>query len=373
MPKETLRVGIIGAGRWAQFAHLPAWSRQQNVKLVWVCDIDEALAGQMSKEYNAPHATTNWQKVVSRPDLDIIDICTPSQTHYEIAQAAIASGKHVLCEKPVNYDFRKTLALSQEAKRKRLKTKLGFTFRYTPGVRYAKSLIDEGFVGRPLIFNGYEQNSQWLNPQTPLRDSQVKTEKPGINVASLEGYGAPIIDISRWWVGADYTSVVGTMRNFIPERAIRGKTGLHRVNIDDGDVFLAEYANGAFATIQTSFCTVGNFPGVEARFYGDKGAIIVRVVEEFGVPETVRAAKPDSIEYKQLDIPRRFFPRDYVPGESARNTFYTNLVTDFVEEIHDGGARNQGNFDDGAWVQEMINAVEISHHQRRWVDLPLPR
>ena len=50
-----------------------------------------------------------------------------------------------------------------------MKTKLGFTFRYSPGVRYARELIDQGFVGTPYIFNGYEQNSQWLNPQTPLR------------------------------------------------------------------------------------------------------------------------------------------------------------------------------------------------------------
>src|SRR4030095_10743593 len=94
---------------------------------------------------------------------------TPSHTHLELAWAALEAGKHVLCEKPVAYAFRETLRASAVAKAKRLKTKTGGAFRYSPGVLYAKSLIDEGFVGKPFIFNGYEQNSQWLDPQTHLR------------------------------------------------------------------------------------------------------------------------------------------------------------------------------------------------------------
>ncbi len=200
--------------------------------------------------------------------------------------AAIESGKHVLCEKPVAYDFRETLRAAALAKSKGLKTKLGFTFRYSPGVLYAKSLIDAGFVGQPFIFNGYEQNSQWINPQTPLRQADHTADQSKLQTSSLEGYGAPIIDIGHWWVGADYTRVVGTMRNFIPERVVRATGTMMRMNIDDGDIYLCEYANGAIGSIQTSFVTVGNYPGIEARLYGEKGAIICRLVEEFGVAET---------------------------------------------------------------------------------------
>jgi predicted dehydrogenase len=273
----------------------------------------------------------------------------------------------------VAYDFRETLRASAFAKANGLKTKLGFTFRYSPGVLYAKSLIDEGFVGQPFIFNGYEQNSQWLDPQNPLRQVDPAADQSKLQTSSLEGYGAPIIDIGHWWVGADYTSVVGTMRNFIPERMVRATGRVMRMNIDDGDIFIGEYANGAIGTIQTSFVTIGNYPGIEARIYGEKGAIICRLIEEFGVAETIKIATPDEVEFKQVEIPQRFYPTGGHPRESWRSLFYANLIKDFIDEIIEGGESNQGNFADGAWVQETINAVEQSFHERRWVDLPLAR
>jgi predicted dehydrogenase len=277
----------------------------------------------------------------------------------------------VLCEKPVAFDFRETQRAADLAKSKGLKTKLGFTFRYSPGVQYAWSLIEEGFVGRPFIFNGYEQNSQWLDPQNPLRQVDINADQSVLQTSSLEGYGAPVIDIGHWWVGTDYTRVVGTMRNFIPERMVRATGRMMRMNIDDGDIYIGEYANGAIGSIQTSFVTIGNYPGIEVRIYGEKGAIICRLVEEFGVAETIKIATPDDVEFKQVEIPQRFYPTGGHPRESWRSLFYANLVKDFIDEILDGGPRNQGSFVDGAWVQEAINAVELSFHERRWVDLPL--
>jgi predicted dehydrogenase len=146
-----------------------------------------------------------------------------------------------------------------------------------------------------------------------------------------------------------------------------------RINMDDGDVFIGEYTNGAIGSIQSSLVTVGNYPGVEARIYGSQGAIICRLVEEFGVAETIKVATPDSVEFRELEIPQRFYPAGGHPRESWRSLFYANLIKDFIKEILEGGERNQGNFEDGAWVQEVVNAVELSVHERRWVELPLAR
>jgi len=373
MPSSKLRVGVLGAGAWAQHAHIPGWQRDPRCEIVAICDPRAELAQDFARQFSIPESTDDWQALIARPDIDVIDIVTPSHTHLELAWATLEAGKHVLCEKPVAYDFRETLRASAFAQAKGLKTKLGFTFRYSPGVLYAKSLIDEGFVGRPFIFNGYEQNSQWLDPQNPLRQVDADADQSVLQTSSLEGYGAPIIDIGHWWVGADYTSVVGTMRNFIPERMVRSVGRMMHMNIDDGDIFMGEYANGAIGTIQTSFVTIGNYPGIEARIYGEKGAIICRLIEEFGVAETIKIATPDAVEFKQVEIPQRFYPTGGHPRESWRSLFYANLIHDFIDEIIEGGARNQGNFADGAWVQETINAVELSFHERRWVDLPLAR
>jgi predicted dehydrogenase len=372
MTENKLRVAVLGAGSWAKHAHLPAWKRDPRCEIVAISDVIPERARDFAREFSVPEFTDDWQSTVSRTDVDVVDIATPSHTHFELSWAALQSGKHVLCEKPVAYDFHHTRKAAELARSKNLKTKLGFTFRYSPGVLFAKSLIDTGFVGKPFIFNGYEQNSQWLDPQTPLRQVDPDADQSVLQTSSLEGYGAPIIDIGHWWVGSDYARVTGTMRNFIPERMVRATGRMMRMNIDDGDIFIGEYANGAIGSIQTSFVTIGNYPGVEARIYGDRGAIICRLVEEFGVAETIKIATPDDVEFKQQEIPQSFYPAGGHPHESWRSLFYANLVKDFIDEILEGGPRNQGNFEDGAWVQEVINAVELSFHDRRWVDLPLP-
>ena len=367
----ALRVGVLGAGAWARVAHVPGWQRDPRAHVAVICDVERDRARDLAAHLGVPEATDDWQAVVARPDLDVIDVVTPSRTHFELAWAALEAGKHVLCEKPVAYDYRQTRRAAELARKNGLKTKLGFTFRYSPGVQFAKSLLDEGFAGTPFIFNGYEQNSQWLDPQVPLRQVDHTSDPAVLQTASLEGYGAPIIDIGHWWVGADYTQVVGTMRNFVPERVVRATGRMMRMNIDDGDIFIGEYANGALGSIQTSFVTVGNYPGIEARLYGSRGAIICRLVEERGVAETIHVATPDDVEFRELPIPARFYPAGGHPRESWRSLFYANLIRDFIDEITKGGEGNQGSFEDGAWVQEVINAVERSVQERRWVTLPL--
>jgi predicted dehydrogenase len=370
---RPVRVGVLGAGRWAQMAHLPGWARDPRTELVAVCDVDATLAAEAAARFAIPSSTTDYREVVQRDDVDVIDVCTPSHTHFELAMAALESGKHVLCEKPVAFDFRDTVRAAELARAKGLKTKLGFTFRYSPAMLYMKELIDQGFCGEPYIYNAYEQNSQWIDPQTPLRQADHEADQSRLQVSSLEGYGAPVIDLARWMVGSDLTSVVGVLKNFVPERVVRATGRMMRMNIDDGDIFIGEFANGAIGSVQTSFVTVGNYPGIEVRLYGSQGAIITRLVEEFGIAETIKTATPDAVEFVEQEVPARFYPEGGSPTETWFTLFYANLIRDFLDELTTDTPRNHGNFDDGAWVQEIINAVEISHHERRWTDLPLPR
>ena len=238
-------------------------------------------------------------------------------------------------------------------------------------MQYAKELIDSGFVGEPYIFNGFEQNSQWIDPATPLRQFDADADPAEIAVSSIEGYGAPIIDIMHWWLGAPLTAVVGAMRNFVPERMIRDTGELTRANIDDGDMWIAEFGGGALASIQSSYVTVGNYPGIEARIYGSEGAVIVRLVDEFGICQTIKTARKDAVEFTEAPIPDRFFPPGGHSGEPWEYLFYSNLVSDFVSEILDGSRAGQGDFAQGALVQETINAFEASFRRRAWVSFPL--
>jgi len=376
-------VAVIGAGRWSRTAHLPGFLRSPLCDLVVLCDRDHGLAEARAAEFGVPEVETDWTRVLARADIDVVDIVTRGD-HQELVFATLEAGRHCLVEKPVCHDYRDVWRAHELARARGLKTKVGLTFRYAPAVMYMFDLIRDGFVGRPFIFNGFEQNSQWLDPDNPM-DKRIHVTKPkdepewgtdptpeGITVSSLEGYGAPTIDIGLECVGGGLQRVVGVLANMVPERRRTNlDTSREPINIDDADMFIGEAANGALFSMQSSYVTVGNYPGVEARIFGDRGAIRVRLVEEFGVIQTIHTATPDAVEFVEREIPPEYFPPGYTQGDAWGTAFYGNLVHDFCREIVEGGETNQGDFAQSARVQEIINAVTLSHRRREWVDLPV--
>ena len=380
---DRLRVGVIGAGRWSASAHLPGYTRSPLCDIVMLCDLDRELGEARAQEFDIPEFVTDYEKMLARDDIDVIDVVTRAD-HQEMVFAVLEAGKHCLVEKPVCHDYRDVWRAHELAESKGLKTKVGLTFRYAPAVQYMFELVQQGYIGTPYVFNGYEQNSQWLDPDNPM-DKRIHKVKPegeepwgtdlsreGIHVSSLEGYGAPTIDIGLELVDSDLTQVVGILANMVPHRRRTNlDTERERINIDDADMFIGECANGALYSMQSSYVTVGNYPGIEARIYGSEGALIVRLVEEFGVIQTLHGAKPDAVEFVPMEIPERFFPPGFQPDDLWSTAFYGNLIQNFMEEIQAGGTTNQGNFAQSARVQEIINAVAQSHRERRWIDLPL--
>ncbi len=370
MAENKLRVGVVGTGRWAIRSHIPGWQRDPRAEVVALADTNEDALAAAGKEFEVERLSTDFRTLTDADDIDVIDVVTANSAHWPVTLAALEAGKHVLCEKPVHHDYHMVSRAADLAESKGLKTKLGFTFRYAPATMYAASLIESGFVGEPYMMNLYEQNSQWLDPQTPLRQVPP-TVTDQIAVSSIEGYGAPVIDIMHWWMGRPLQAVVGTMRNFVPSRVLRSTGEMTAVNIDDGDMWIAEFAGGKLASVQSSYVTVGNFPGIEVRIYGSEGAIIVRLVEERGICQTIKTATKDKVEFVEREIPQEFFPTGGLSTEPWPFLFYSNLLKDFITEIQGGGSTNQGNFRQGALVQQTINAFERSHRERAWVDFPL--
>src|SRR5258706_12628595 len=191
MAGKRLGVGVIGAGRWANWAHLPGWSRDERCEVVAIGDREAGRAGAAAQEFGVPGVTCDYRELLKRDDIDIIDVVTGDSEHFEINMAAIEAGKHVLSEKPVAHDFRDVRRVADLAANKGLKTKVGFTFRYSPAVRYLKNMIDNGSIGTPFIYNAYEQNSQWLNPATPLRSGERAGGGRPAPVRPVEGVGRP--------------------------------------------------------------------------------------------------------------------------------------------------------------------------------------
>jgi predicted dehydrogenase len=369
MKDKCLRVGVIGAGSWAQRAHLPAFNRCKNAQVVAICDVNSKRSQEAAKRFRIPDVYMDHRKLFERTDIDMFDIVTSASAHYPLAYEAIEKGKPILCEKPLATTYQNARLLAQLANVKKVKTKMGFTFRHSPAIRYMKELIEEGFVGDIYHVNGFEQNSQFINPMTPFRWNPG--ENPEIIMSgSLEEYASHLIDVALWLVG-DLTSVVGHMRNHIQTRRIRDLGNkMMKINIEDGCIFMGEFENGAQATFQSSFIAVGGYPGLELRVFGSKGALIARLVEEFGVTETLKAATPDKVEFAPLTIPSRFYPFKLSHEQPWINLYFGDLVESFVNNIL--AERNiEGGFEAGAKSQEVQEAVIRSHLERQWISLPL--
>ncbi len=382
---DKLRVGVIGAGRWCNRAHLPGFAGSPLCDLVAICDLHEDLAEASAKKFDIPDVYTDYEKILSRSDLDVIDVVTrgggPSDnTHEVLTFQALEAGKHVLVEKPVCHDYKDVIRAQELADSKGLKTKVGLTFRYAPAVQYMFDLAKNGFVGTPFVYNGYEQNSQWLDPWYPM-DKRIHRSYPasppsfhtdltpeGIGIFSLEGYGAPTIDIGLELIGADLERVVGIMMNMVKERRLTNlDSEVSRINVDDADIFIGEGSNGTMFSLQSSIVTVGNYPGIEARIFGSEGGLQARLVEEFGVIQTLKGATKGKVEYVDMKIPDEYFPPSYEKGQSWDQVFYACLVHNFMKEIVSGGPENQGNFLQSARVQKVINMAAKSHYEKRWV------
>ena len=381
---RKVKLGMIGCGLCASTMHLPSLLQlTDEFEVVHVCSRNPDRASQFAASCNCSTFSTEMDTLLADPAVEAVTITYPFEQNHHIVKKALEAGKHVLVEKPVAQDYRRVLEAQKLAESKGLKTKVGLTFRYAPAVQYMFELVRQGFIGEPYVFNGFEQNCQWIDPYNP-QDKRIHKVRPdgplvgtdfsreGIEVGSLEGYGAPTIDIGLELVNSDITQLCGIMANMVKyRRRTNLDTQLERINWDDADMFIAECANGALFSMQTSFVTVGNYPGIEAHIYGSKGALRARLVSEFGVIQTLHGATKEHVEFVPMEIPDRFWNPGHQPDDAWDTAFYGCLIQNFLEEIVNGGSKNEGNFAQSARVQEIINAAERSHRQHKWIDLPL--
>ena len=172
------------------------------------------------------------------------------------------------------------------------------------------------------------------------------------------------------------------MANLVKERRrYNVDDHLERINWDDADMWMGTTKKGYLFSMQTSFVTVGNYPGITAWIYGDKGSLKATLIKD---PETHAIQKleyadgwadpnadANAVKYRELEIPDKYWNPGHQPDDDWDTAFYGCLIQNFLEEIVSGGEKNEGNFEQSARVQELINAADRSHREERWVHLPL--
>jgi predicted dehydrogenase len=113
---------VVGAGRWAQLAHIPGWQRDPRAEVVALADVDPAALAAAASEFGVPNVTSDYTELLGDPDIDVIDVVTGNRPHFQISWDALMAGKHVLCEKPVHTDYRKTRQAAVLAAERGLRT-----------------------------------------------------------------------------------------------------------------------------------------------------------------------------------------------------------------------------------------------------------
>jgi len=362
---RKLGVGLIGAHTWAEKAHLPGYAAHPGVTLAAVCDIDPARARAVADKYGAPAVYTDARDLLADPAVEMVDVCTPTDTHLPLSLAAIEAGRHVLCEKPLHTRAQPAFDAARRADEKGVRTKLGFTFRYSPAIRQIKAWVDDGTLGEIFHIHGFEQNSQFLDPDFPLRQFPVDSPRDRLIPSSIIGYGSHLVDLMRW-IGGEFASVASTMKNFVPERTVRGLEGRQRFMVEDGAAAIVEFAGGAHGLLQSSYIAVGNYPGVEIRVYGSKGAAVARLITEYGVAESLHFATPEAVEFRKIEPAAGALPPGTTLSTPWPELYYRNLIRFFADEILENRP-GECTFLDGARSQEIIDAIIRAHAERRWV------
>jgi predicted dehydrogenase len=386
---KTLRVGLIGY-RFMGKAHSNAWRQaprffplKAHVEMHTLCGRDAAGVQAARAQLGWQHATTDWREVVESPLIDIVDICTPNDSHAPIAIAAAQNGKHILCEKPLALNVKQAEQMLAAVQKARVVHMVCHNYRRIPAIALAKKLITEGALGR--IFHYHARYAQdWIvDPEFPLT-WRLRKEISGSGAHG--DINAHIIDLARYLVG-EFTEVCGRLHTFITERplpdesnkgvglAARGvarKTG--RVTVDDAALFLGRFENGALANLEATRFALGRKNHIEIEINGSKGSLYFDFEDMNRLKFFNNDDPKDRQGFRDILVTQPggvhpYFGHWWPPGHiiGYEHTF-VHTVADFVNACVEGKPAHP-TFEDGLKNQRVLEAVEISAAKGRWVTL----
>lgn len=342
-----------------------------------LCGRDEAWVKESAAKFGWQETETSWEKLVARDDIDLIDITAPSDAHETIAIGAARAGKSIFCEKPMALTLdgaRKMLAAAEEAG---VKHAINFNYRKVPAIALAKKLIADGAIGQIYHFRATYLQDWIVDPNFPLV-WRLKKEVAGSG--SHGDLGAHLIDTARMLVG-EFDSVVGVSETFIKERpepsrmtglTATGSDTMGKVTVDDATAFLIRFKNGALGTIEATRFAPGHKNANHFEINGSKGSLIfdferMNELQFFSREDPSYAQGFRTIMVTEAEHPyiAGWWPPGHVIG--YEHTF-VHMVLDLMNSL----ARNEmpsPSFYDGVKCQEVLEAVELSANEKRWVTL----
>jgi predicted dehydrogenase len=253
-----LNVGMIGYGFMGR-AHSNAYRHVNDFfdldyrpVLKAACGREKAKTEAFARQWGYESAETDWRKLIERKDIDAIDICSPNNTHKEIALAAAGAGKIILCEKPLAMDSAQGEEMVRAVETAKVPNMVWYNYRRVPAITLARQLIDEGRLGKIFHFRAKFLQDWTISPELPQGGAGLWRLD-----ASAAGSGvtgdllAHCIDTAMWLNGP-INSVTAMTETFIKQRKHTASGKVEPVGIDDACAFLARFANGSMATFEST-------------------------------------------------------------------------------------------------------------------------
>lgn len=382
---KQLRIGMIGykfMGKAHSNAYrsLPMFFPQAlKPQMAVICGRNEEAVSAAAGQLGWAESVTDWKELVAREDIDLIDINAPSNAHKEIALAAAKAGKHIFCEKPLALNLADSREMLEAADAAGVKHMIGFNYRFSPAVRLAKRLIESGRLGQIYHFRAWFLQDWILDPEFPL---VWRLQKEVAGSGSHGDLGAHLIDLAHFLVG-DVQEVIGMSETFVKERPLASEmSGLSAragkdaprgpVTVDDATLFLARFTGGAIGSFEATRFAAGH-----------------RSTNAFEINGSLGSVKFDFERMNELEV---FLTSDAEDVQGFRRVLATDPAHDYAEAwwppghtigfehtfIHEmlelssaiaEDRQPEPNFNDGVKCQAVLEAVERSIEERRWVQV----
>ncbi len=240
------------------------------VRIVAVAENKPDAAKQAAREIGCDIWTTDYHELLSRDDVDIVDVCVPNFKHAEIIVAAAEAGKHVYCEKPLAMSVAEGQQIVRAIERAGVKAQLNFNFRFFPAVSRARQLIAEGFLGRVFSFRGCFYRASYISPDKPL---SWRLRKDVAGGGALFDLGSHVLDLIYYLLG-DFGSTQATVETLIKERPVApGAAEKGPVDVDDIVLMQLRMADGALGSVEISRMGTGATNDMVIEIFGEKGAL----------------------------------------------------------------------------------------------------
>ncbi len=383
--KKVLSVGMIGynfmgkahSNGWRQaprFFDLPA-----GVRLHTICGRSAGSVEKARVQFGWEKAGTDWRAVVSDPEIDIVDICTPNDSHAEIAIEAARNGKAILCEKPLALDVAQAEQMVAAVKKARVVNMVCHNYRRIPAIALARRMIAEGALGDRIYHYRARYAQDWItDPNFPL-NWRLQSKIAG---SGAQGdINAHIIDLGRYLVG-EIKEVCGTLETFIRERPVQLEAGsgltakagnkMGKVTVDDAVSWIGRFKNGALANLEATRFALGRKNHITLEINGSKGSLAFNF-EDMNRLEYYNSEDPaDRRGFRSILVTEstqpcagNWWPPGHIIG--YEHTF-VNAFADFVHAVV-AGKSVQPTFEDGLRNQKILAAIDESARTRQWVKL----